>query len=715
MNLTNQVLYGSQDFLFSYGPLYWLVGGVATPYNAYTYWAAIVFLSAVCGAFWTMLAALLYRVGAYVLPAIAFFLFFGSLNFSAALFLWPFLVVVCLDFRENKENIPTGILVVLGVLVGFFVYIRFFYGFAASAAIGCYLLYRVAALRQVREVVVFVGVALAVYVLLGLVVFEDFGSIVNYLLVNKNLSFGNSVDMTLDVQNSGRTFWIVGLVVALLNVYMLFWRRSLLLTVNMLLLLFFKLGFSRTDHYIPYFVVSVAVLALVVLLERGLVGRVFYVLIAAGLYYISSTPAYPGGPIRASHVPAVDFGVEYQQRMQAVYSPTFSLSDEVVSMVGKSTIDFYPYNNEYAFANYLNYKHRPSFQNYMTLTPALDNMNREFFESTDRPEYVLWSSTIACRFDGCNVFDDFDQKYSLSEDPLTTSSILLNYHTLGTFKDTSGVPFMLLKKNEKAESYSEQNLSEESMIFGKWYAVPSSTDGVVKLVPDLQLSVYGRIKNLLFRGNILKVRYKLASGEVREYRSNIINAQSGIWVSPYLTSFDLTGTQVVSIMLIPDSTRYFKPEFNARWVKLGITEVKSKNVEFSKIEDPVEKATREVRTACEGSIDVINDVSLPAGLDVSGMAKVHGWLAVSGRQGILMDRTYLSITDSGGKRTFVATSPEARPDLVNAFKHPSMLKGGFTGLLDLSEKSGSYHLGLAGLKDSVLYICDQFAVPLNVK
>lgn len=34
MNLTNQTLYGSQDFLFSYGPLYWLVGGVATPMSS---------------------------------------------------------------------------------------------------------------------------------------------------------------------------------------------------------------------------------------------------------------------------------------------------------------------------------------------------------------------------------------------------------------------------------------------------------------------------------------------------------------------------------------------------------------------------------------------------------------------------------------------------------------------------------------------------------
>lgn len=716
MNLTNQTLYGSQDFLFSYGPLYWLVGGVATPYSVYTYWLAIAFLSAVCGAFWSMLATLLYRSGAYVLPAIAFFLIFGSLNFSAALFLWPFLAVACLDSRNDRESISPKLLAVLGALVGFFVYIRFFYGLAASAAIGSYLLYRMFSMRQAREVVVFVAVSIAVYVLLGLVIFQDHASIVNYLLINKNLSFGNSVDMTLDVQNSGRTFVVAAAVAVLLNAYLLLRRRSMLLTVNVLLLLFFKLGFSRTDHYIPYFVVSVAVLALVMLFERGMLGRILYALSIAGLYYIAITPSYPGAPVRMSHVPAVDFNVDYQQRMQGVYNSAFSLGDDVRSIVGQSTIDFYPYNNEYAFANGLNYKHRPSFQNYMTLTPALDRMNKAFFESADRPRYVLWSSGIACRFDGCNVFDGFDQKYSLSEDPLTSTAILLNYHSVGVFHDASGVPFMLLEENAKAEPYVERNLGETPMTFGKWYSVPSGGSGIVKFVPDLKLTWYGRVKNLLFRGNVLKVSYKLASGEIREYRVNIINAQSGIWVSPYLSDFSLQGMRVEAVMLTPDSSRYLKPEFEARWVSVEVDAVRSKAVDLSRVEDSVAKAKSEVRTTCDGSLDVINNIApLPASVELSGLAKVQGWLVASSQKGILMDETYLSITDSKGERTFIATSTEGRPDLVNAFKHPSMLKGGFSALIDLSERHGNYRLGLAGLKGTVLYTCDQFSVPLEVK
>ena len=34
INLTNQMFYGKQDFLFSYGPLFWLTaGGATTQYN----------------------------------------------------------------------------------------------------------------------------------------------------------------------------------------------------------------------------------------------------------------------------------------------------------------------------------------------------------------------------------------------------------------------------------------------------------------------------------------------------------------------------------------------------------------------------------------------------------------------------------------------------------------------------------------------------------
>lgn len=714
-NLTNQSFYGTQDFLFSYGPLYWLIGGAITPYNPYAYWLSIALLSTISGIFWAMLVSLLRKGAAYVLPAIAFFLFFGILNFPGVLYLWPFLIVACIDFRENDSRISPLILAGSGIAVGFFIYIRFLYGVVGATSIGSYLFYRMITQRNLREIIIFITSAIASYLLIGLIIFHDTTSITTYLVINKNLSFGNSVDMTLDVKNPGSTFWIIGLIFSTINIYLLVKRRSLLLTVNILLLLFFKLGFSRADHYITYFVVPTAVLSLVTLFEKNLLGRILYALIAAGLYYIAITPVFPGAPVKKSHLPAVDFSTNYQQRMQEIYNPAFALNKDISSLLGNSTIDFYPYNNEYAFANRLNYKHRPSFQGYMTLTPTLDRMNQKFFESNDRPDYVLWSSGIGCRTDACNIFDAFDQKYSLSEDPLTSTSILMNYHSLGTFRDGNGAPLILFKSNGQPAPYAERVLSSGTMKFHQWYLVPSISNGVVKLVPSLNLTLYGRIKNLLFRGNILKIKYKLASGDIREYRVNIINSQSGIWVSPNLDRFDLTGIPVRSIMLTPDSSMYFEPTFESKWVALDIKDVKSREVGFSQISDSLDNVTSEAGGYCSGNIDTINAISPSAtNTELSGVTRVQGWLAESSQTGVLMDKTYVTLMDADGKRFFISTSVVSRPDVVSFFQHASLLNGGFSALIDLSGLNGSYRISLAGVKGSVLYTCKQFSIPVTI-
>lgn len=717
INLTNQSLYGSQDFLFSYGPLYWLVGGgAATPYSIYTYWLSVIFLSTVLGLFWAMLVSLLHRGASYVLPAIAFFLFLGTLNFRSALYLWPFLAVACIEFRKEYPQISTPLLTGMGVAVGLFFYIRFLYGLVGIATISSYLFCRTISKCNSREIITFSISAAASYLLIGLIVFHNPSSLIDYLIINKSLSLGNSIDMTLDVENSASTFLIVGLVVFIINTYLLIKRKQLLLTTNILLLLFFKLGFSRTDHYLNYFIAPTAILSLVMLFEKNILGRVLYTLIAMGLYYIAITPSYPGAPVKKPHMPVTDFNKDYQQRMREIYHPNYALDKSTLSIIKKSTVDFYPYYNEYAFANNLNYKHRPLFQNYMTLTPTLDQMNQRFFESNDRPEYVVWSARKSCRTGKCNTFDTFDKKYSLNEDPLTSTSILMNYHSLGVFRDRSGVPLMLLKANEKPKPYTDHVLSSEDMKFDQWYPVPEISNGVVKLIPELKFTLLGRAKNLLFRGGILKVRYKLASGDIREYRANIINSHSGIWASPYLDRFDLIGTPVKSIMLTTSSPMYFEPNFESKWVLLDLKDIKSKKLDYSKPSKSLKNIANEVSDYCDGHIDIIdNSNPSSSNIELSGVAKIHGWLAESSKNGSLMNSTYITLIDENGNRSFLSTNLRRRPDVADIFNHPSLINSGFTALVDLSDLSGSYRLGLAGIKGTTLYTCRQFTVPVTVR
>ena len=704
VNLTNQMFYGNQDFLFSYGPLFWITGGASSQYNLISHWSMILFLSGFYAVFWTVVVWMANRTGSLLYLALIFVLLFQSLKFSSVLYLWPFILVVYLDLYYPKR-ISNQKYFFYGAVIALAFYIRFFYGVVGLATLGTYFFSIAVINKNLRGIIFFLIGLISSYLVIGLCIFHNYTSIINYLIINKQLSFGNSVDMTLDVINKYETWIIVAICSFTLILYTFIRKRRLFLTVIALILLFFKLGFSRTDHYVSYFVCSLAIITLLPLFDRSLLGRSVTIICIISLFYLAIFQSYPGAPVKNVFQSSTNFEVDYTDRIQEVYSD-FKLSPELLNYIGNKSIDIYPYNNEYAFANKLNYIHRPNFQSYMTLTPKLDSMNQSFFESSGRPDLILWTAGISCNSLDCNPFDSFDQKYTLNEDPLTTNSIFLNYHKVANFQDMNGKPLILLEKNKSVFKSSEILIKNEELEFGKWYDVPKIESGLLKIKPNFEMSTYGKIKNMLFRGSILKIKYELSTGEIKEYRVNILNSQSGITISPLLDNFNLSGLSVTKIKFINNDKHYFEPVFNVTWVVFPqiSTTITSP---FDTVSDSPPKFLQQKKVSCEGNIDQINGKAMADSIiDVSGIFSVNGWLAYSTKSGELYDKIFVVITDSNDKKKFISTRKVNRLDVSNAFNKENLKKSGFTSIIDTSILDGKSKLGLAAVQNSVLYMCD---------
>jgi hypothetical protein len=717
VNLTNAVFYGKQDFLFSYGPLFWLIGGATSLYNLGAYWASIVFISTVEAFFWAIVVSLSFRNRGYLLLAAAFFLFFDSLVLPCAYFLWPLALIAYLEFSQpDTIKLKGRWLLVLGAIVGFSLYVRFFYGTVAIITLGSYYTSRALVTRKLHEIALLAVGGVLGYIAVGLLIFHQASSLVDYFIINSQLNFGNSVDMTLDIDNARSTFIGAALVLLFLNIFVLSRKRILFLTINALVIVLFKIGFSRSDHYIAYFLIPAAATACIMLFDGSWKGKTLFVLTLAVLYHIATHPGFPGAPTKNALKAGVDYSTPYQQRMANTYA-SFKLPDSVVAKIGHASLDVYPYNNEYAFANGLNYVHRPLFQNYMTLTPKLDGMNQKFFESQARPDFVLWTAGIACGGKDCNPFEGFDQKYALNEDPLTVSALLQNYHVVEQFPARNGIPAALLQQNATRTPYSERALSSVPMKFDQWYSVPAAPAGVVRLKPNLKFTIAGRLRNMLFRGAVLKVRYRLESGEIREFRTNILNASSGIWVSPLLQNFQLEGPRVQAVMLTTRYSGYFQPEFQGDWVVVPIETVRTASIKFDEqmqIEPASSDAANQNAGVCDGSIDAADGTSpVAARLSTSGPLRLQGWLAASAKDGVRFDKTLVMITSASGEEHFYQTHEQDRPDVANVFGKPDLRESGFESLIDNSTLNGDYTVGMAGIRDGRVVRCTQFKIPLS--
>jgi hypothetical protein len=159
----------------------------------------------------------------------------------------------------------------------------------------------------------------------------------------------------------------------LFNTFLIKTNPIFILTINGLLVIFLKIGFSRADHYIDYFIGPVAIMSMLFSISRNKLWILLSTFVLGLLFLLGNLSIYPGVlklPTLRIHA---DFSKSVSDRAAERYQQ-YKIPNNVITMIGQQSIDVYPYLNEYMIANKLNYRHRPSFQNYMTLTPKLDKL-----------------------------------------------------------------------------------------------------------------------------------------------------------------------------------------------------------------------------------------------------------------------------------------------------------------------------------------------------
>jgi hypothetical protein len=581
VNITNQMFYGSNDFMFSYGPLYWIMEATS-PYSMQSAATVVVFISLIKALSTTIIGTLVIKKSSYIYAVLIYCLFIHSIVPVYASFLLPLLILFFIEYYNEKPiNLNLKHLIVIAIYIGVSFYIRYLYGVIGLATIGGYLIGKILfdrswrSAESIKKIFIFSISVIITFIFCGIIIFHHPGHVIDYVIINNQLSFGNSVDMTLQIHNPWFTWLMVFICYLCLLIYCLKYKKTLLVPVTLIFLILFKLGFSRADHYYGYFIVPSAILGIITTFNKTLLSRVLSIFIILSLFIIAN---YGWSP-RKNFVASVNYQQPYIDRMQSVYKGNFTLPDKIIKKIGSSTVDTYPTNNEYIFANKLNYVHRPSFQSYMTLTPKLDEMNQDFLESSSRPDFIIWNASSA-------TFGGFDCKYGLNEDPLTSSTIFLNYHIVDVCSDSGGRTVVILQKNNKVTIYSQTLLEQQSMIFGQWYNVPKVNKGVIKLIPNFKFTALGKLKNLLFRGSIVTINYKFKDGTVSTYRLNILNSYSGIWVSPHMNNIE-SQSDVISIKINSNARYYIESSFKSSWITVPITTPFDKGVNLRELLSPV--------------------------------------------------------------------------------------------------------------------------------
>jgi hypothetical protein len=100
---------------------------------------------------------------------------------------------------------------------------------------------------------------------------------------------------------------------------------------------------------------------------------------------------------------------------------------------------------------------------------------------------------------------------------------------------------------------------------------------------------------------------------------------------------------------------------------------------------------------------------------IADVLSVKGWLAVSGKDGVLPDAVFVTLTDEQRHKIYLKTQRVQRPDVMEHFKQPNLLRAGYETNYDVNRLSGTFMLGISVVHDGNLESCNQFAFPLSIE
>jgi hypothetical protein len=183
----------------------------------------------------------------------------------------------------------------------------------------------------------------------------------------------------------------------------------------------------------------------------------------------------------------------------------------------------YPWEVAYVPANGLSWANRPLPASFNSYTARLDSLNAAFFDSSRRPEFLLWHTDPLANTPLWSI----DRRYVLWDEPRTLRAILGGYDFAG---QQPGL--FLLRSRPRPRFGQPEPVERHTIAWGKWVNVPADS-GILLAHATIEPSMRTRVIRTLFRESAVFVSLRFSSGEEATFRIVPASAASGFWVSPF--------------------------------------------------------------------------------------------------------------------------------------------------------------------------------------
>jgi hypothetical protein len=510
------------------------------------------------------------KIGIWVVFSVNSFLI--SFRFIGFGFLLVFLTATLLLLHGETRK---SIFFILGITISTLaILVKSSYGIVSFLMVFSYGLIEYLRFKHGKSLL-FTLLGMAGSFLLGwFVIYGNLEGIGDYLHGMFELASGNSSAMTTNPDNNW--FLLSIFVLSYFSVPFYIREKRMLILYGVFLLpffAFFKYAFSREINIHHFFFFIIHFYGLVFCCSKefnvkaSLIILISLVAFFGNMAYAKQWEWWQGhrpdlNPIRRLHYFWVN--VLNLQRYEKVLLERSRenlrdnvLDENILQKIRYESVDTYPWETAYIFANNLNWKPRPVFQSYAAYTPWLDMKNSIFWDSYKSPKYIIWE----LEHWGSEV-SSIDGRYLFNDEPLTIYEILNHYRLIHRDKKIA-----LLERSITNRLKEPKLIASENGHWSEWIKVPPLKNGIIRARIDVSRRIIGSLKRLLYKEEEFFIEYKLDNGDVKKYRLTIDNAVSGVWISPLIVKISnpFWGLVVKEIRLSHSKSDFLERKIRIEW------------------------------------------------------------------------------------------------------------------------------------------------------
>lgn len=187
------------------------------------------------------------------------------------------------------------------------------------------------------------------------------------------------------------------------------------------------------------------------------------------------------------------------------------IPQHILTNIGNSTVDIFPWDINFLLENKLNYAPRPNIQSHMVITDYLIKANYNSYVEK-APLFIIYD------------YDAIDNRYPFNEEALTNMFIAQNYRFIDSFT-SNGRWRMVLQKKKQTDSVKLVIQKEEKINIAD--EIPVNSSPFLKI--NVQYNLLGEIKSFWNKPSQIDIMYQDFAGRWLTYKTSSELLKSGIY------------------------------------------------------------------------------------------------------------------------------------------------------------------------------------------